>query len=263
MKAISNHLLVRLTKKTDELQLGDVTMYVDTSYETQRHARIVGDVILVPDSLYFKNLDHSGLKWDTPMEVKVGDEIILSFVEVTWSIKEGKSYEEDGHLFLYIKYDAAVVVKRKCSWIESTDEYIENKLSENMGLEVTQKRNFITENGVTYEIILLNGYLLVEQEKERYETVLYIPEGMQDKKAQTGIIRFIGTPNKAYHTEYDSKGNKVNGELPDDRFNLKVGDRIAFQQYADLALEYEMHRTFMGKDGAFVRLQRNKIYAKL
>ena len=86
---------------------------------------------------------------------------------------------------------------------------------------------------------------------------------MKESKAQSGTIRFIGKPNTRYHDQFNSSGKQMSGNLPDDRFDLKVGDRIGFLKFAAIDLEFDLHQSFAGKGKQFGRMQRNKVLCKL
>jgi len=252
MKLHTNHILIRLTKKTDELHLPGIgAIQIETGYDEERHQRLVGEVVQVPDKLIFENMDHTMMPWECEMEAMVGDEVILRRTDVSVSRFNGKSYEEDGHLFIYVAYEALILVKRKV------------KLG-NYALQVKDPMDkWLTLDGVHYFVIMLNGYMLVEQDDADCETKLSLPQNMKESKAQSGTIRFIGKPNTRYHDQYNSSGKQMSGNLPDDRFDLKVGDRIAFLKFAAIDLEMETHQSFAGKGKQFGRMQRNKVLCKL
>lgn len=252
MKLFSNHILIRLTKKTDELQLPGIgTLQIETVFDEERHQRLVGIVVQNPDELIFKNMDHSGMPWQTEIETMVGDEVIMRRTDVSVARHEGRSFEIDGHLHVYIEYHSLILAKRPFS-IEDFSTH----------LWWPFKNVVETENGL-HHVIMLNGFMLVEQDDTDMGTTLTLPEEFKGKKALTGVIKYMGKPNKAYHDNYNSVGQKITGELPDSRFNLSVGDRIGFLPFAALDLEFELHRTFEGSGKHFGRLQRNKVLCKL
>lgn len=281
MKLHSNHILIRLTKKTDELQLPGIgTLEIETVFDEERHQRIVGIVEEVPNELVFENMNHGQMPWECEMEARIGDEVILRRTDVSSSRFHGKSYEVDGHLYVYVPYTSVILVKREVyrSVIENEDfEIVKDTARRYM-----DNGPFIGSDGFVkpfdfsfdrsqtifvddkyFEVIMLNGFMLVEQDELDLGPKLTLPENIKESKAQTGTIRFIGKPNKRYHEQFESNGTKIQGLLPDNRFDLKVGDKIGFLKFASIDLEFDLHRTFGGKGLHFVRMQRNKILCKL
>jgi hypothetical protein len=246
MKPISNHVLIKLTKKTDELQLPGVgTLALETIFNEEQHQRLVGEVITVPEKLTFIKMDHGNMPWETEMEILVGDEVILRRTDVSVSRFEGKSFESEGHLYVHVPYHAVILSKRRLKYSNFPHGDI---------LEL---------DGENYVVTMLNGYMLVQQDDIDFQTEFYIPGNIKNPKAETGIIAFIGKPNTAYHPQFISAGFEYGSQLPDTRFDLKVGDRVAFIKHASVDLEYDIHRTFNGQGNHYVRMQRNKILAKL
>lgn len=252
MKPISNYVLIKLTKKTDELQLPGVgTLALETIFNEEQHQRLVGEVIMIPETLTFIKMDHSNMPWETKMELMVGDEVILRRTDVSVSRLEGKSFESEGHLFIHIPYHAVILAKRKHEPLIGSDGIIDTG---------SQSIKVDAEN---YVVTMLNGYMLVQQDDIDFQTEFFIPGNLKKEKAETGTIAFIGSPNTDYHTRFDGGGNEYGSDLSDTKFDLKVGDRVAFIKHAALDLEYEIHRTFNGSGNHYVRMQRNKILAKL
>lgn len=280
MKLFSNHILIRLTKKTDELQLPGIgTLQIETVFDEERHQRLVGEVVQNPEELIFKNMDHSGMPWETEIETMVGDEVIMRRTDVSVARHEGRSFEVDGHLHVYIEYHSLILAKRKVSvmpqigsegdvaieWAKQYQASVTKELSytQDDSQMYFKTPQFVEIDGERFEVIMLNGFMLVEQDDSLLSETLSLPDEFKGKKAETGRIAFIGKGNKAYHDNYNSVGQKVTGDLPDSRFDLKVGDRVGFLKYSSIDLEFEMHQSFAGKGKNFVRMQRNKILCKL
>lgn len=257
MKLQSNHVLIRLTKKTDELQLGDITMSVETVFDEERHQRLVGIVEQVPDQLIFENFNHNHMPWECDMEVEIGDEVIIRRTDVSVARHEGMSFEIDGHLHVYIHYKALILATREIS--EEDAEEIKNNIDGKFDLDA----NAIMQMGVYKKVIMLNGYMLVEQDDTDLGTNLTLPQNMKEIKAQTGTIRFLGKPNRRYHDQFNSSGDPITGNLPDEKFDLQVGDRIGFLKFSSVDLEFAIHQTFGMKGVQLGRLQRNKVLCKL
>lgn len=252
MQLHNNYVLVRLTKKTDELQLPGIgTLAVETVFDEERHQRLVGEVIQNPPELAFRNMDHSTMPWETTIETQVGDEVIMRRTDVSVARNEGRSFERDGHLFIYIEYHALILVKRKFTVEDYAREFC------------FHQENTVKVNDEYFNVIMLNGFILVEQEEEDLGTTLTLPDEFKGKRAERGRIAFIGSCNTAYHDNYTSAGHKIASNLPDNRFDLKVGDRIGFLPHSGIDLEFEIHQSFNGSGKPYIRMQRNKILCKL
>lgn len=252
MKLHSNYILVRLTKKTDELQLPVIgTLAIETVFDEERHQRLVGEVIQNPDELTFKNMDHSTMPWETTIETRVGDEVIMRRTDVSVARDEGRSFEIDGHLFIYIEYHSLILAKRPFTAEDFAREFC------------FHQENTVCVDEEYFHVIMLNGFMLVEQEEEDFGSTLTLPDEFKGKRAERGRIAFMGSCNTGYHDNYTSAGHKIASNLPDDRFDLKVGDRVGFLPFAALDLEFELHQSFAGRGKPYVRMQRNKILCKL
>lgn len=274
MKLHSNHVLVRLTKRTDEVIIeGLGSLPIETVFDEERHQRLVGIIEEVPDELIFENLNHSQMPWECDMEAKVGDETIIRRTDVSVARHEGKSFERDGQVFVYVPYHSLILVKRKLTIqeinINLNPTIVKNYSSIQFGQympdhhENMEKSQMISTDGEYFKVIMLNGYMLIEQDDKDLGSGLLMPDNVKNPKAETGTIKFIGKPNRRYHDSFDSKGNVASPNLPDNTFNLKVGDKIGFLKFASIDLEMELHQTFGNKGVKFGRLQRNKALCKL
>ena len=230
------------------------------------------------------------MPWETEMELLVGDEVILRRTDVSVSRFEGKSFESEGHLYVHVPYHAVILSKRKISsvlkttggvghtpegfwetvddslnpdFIEGQEIIVQGNISWKTTKDLKTECGIIELDGENYVVTMLNGYMLVQQDDTDFQTEFYIPGNIKNPKAETGIIAFIGKPNTAYHPQFISAGFEYGSQLTDTRFDLKVGDRVAFIKHASVDLEYDIHRTFNGQGNHYVRMQRNKILAKL
>jgi len=90
------------------------------------------------------------------------------------------------------------------------------------------------------EIIMLNGFCLVEPVEEDVKSNLLL-----NKKKKYGKIVKLANPNK----EYKNKALT-------DNVNVKVGDIISFDKFADIPVEYGMHKTL---DKEYWKIQRRNM----
>lgn len=205
MRMLNNYVHILLDRKTDEIKVGQLKLYIDTSFNEEAHRPIVGVVRNVPEKLKFIDGDWSQMPWDTDMELKIGDEVILKRPAVSGAIANGFVKEDEEGLHVFVKYSEVVVARRgDC-------------------------------------IIPLNGFVLVEPLEEEYKTSLALPETSKKDSKIYGKIIYIGTPNRRYITKRNGAG--VETTEPPDTDELKVGDIVAFSNVADIYLEYDLHRT--------------------
>lgn len=229
-------MLIELERKTDEYRCeGGQVIYLDTSFDQEIHRPIVGKVVAIPDDVPME----FG-KWETDVELKVGDEVILRRIAVGAAMAHEK-YVMDKDFIICIHYTDIVLAKRFIRRV-GFDEQVE------------PGENQVVSQGGLYDVIMLNGYLLVEPEVEKLETFLFIPDAFKKESAMFGTIKFMGSPNKKYQALDGSY-------IPDTDFDISVGERIMFFRVGNIPLEYDIHRTFAGKNKGFFRMQRNNILA--
>lgn len=129
-----------------------------------------GEVVAVPERLIFDPNIECSMKWDTDMELKVGDNVIyhyLVFFNATDPnlINDGKLLkEEDGNFYLYVPYDSIFLAIR--------DE----------------------------KIVMLNGWVLAK--KVQKDSTFIVPDKYKDIK-NLFSIHHNGSNNRSHeHTEY-------------------------------------------------------------
>lgn len=226
--------MVKLNRIPEEIKLkSGKKIYIDPNYEPEKHAAVTGHVIATPLLIYSKSR-YDSMPWDTDMELEVGDYVIFYYLAAVNAFrKEDPKWlkDEDGNLYVFVKYDNFYVAKRRVNNISP--------------LEVD-------------EIIPLNGYCIIEPvineeyqklEKKYNELELEVPKHLMKKFSyKYGIVKYLGKPNRSYRTADNDGGD------------LKVGDKVIMRRIADIPLEYEYHATFDGRKKYF-RVQRRHIMA--
>jgi len=226
----SNYVLVMPTRANDEYKMADGNvLYIDTTYEKEQHAVTSGIVFKVPEKLQF-NLEGNKLDFDVSMDLKEGDEVFHHYLASKHCIEYGKYVIYEGILMLMVNYDQLYAAKRQ---IEETNEF---------------------------DVVMLNGYVLIEPEIEEKPEVnikgYTLPEYLFNRASgQFGTVKYIGSPVKEYR-DPDYR------DFDDSKVDISPGDRIFFIQNNDIPLEYEIHRSFEGKQ-EFFRMQRRDILAKV
>jgi len=241
---INNYVLIKL-ESNDSIKLDSglvILMPPPSKQQNEENFKpLRGSVVSLPEKLVFKQGDHTSLKWKTEMELCVGDNVILKrpALSMALSKENGSYFIEDGNVFVYIKYDEIIVGKRG------------------------------------EEVVILNGYVIIEPEVIAYNTPLVIPEMAKKDSRMFGIVRFIGKPNQEYHITKNSKsediattdevfwGRKENGEFKIDAVELQPGDKVQFAPSTAIPLEQELFQTLAGRNQKLYRMQRFNILTKI
>lgn len=198
---------------------------LDMTFEEEKHAARVGEVIAVPEKLYYTEQGPDSLPWDTDMEIQVGDEVTYHFLSATTATdRHWERYVEfDGEIYIFVNYDRIFTAKR---------------------------------NG---EIICLNGFVLVEPVEKVNNR--YLPENFsfsdtyKGKDKYFGRVRFMGSLVRSYRLSRKI----VHGPDQDD---IKEGDLILMDKVCDIPLEYPFHAMLNGNK-VYYRVQRRYIRAIL
>ncbi len=158
VKAGHGTILVKPLKANNYANIGDSKIYVDTSYQKEKHSISYGEVISVcdtiPDSLR------------TTIEVHPGDIVFFHYLCVMNAIRDKKFLESQGQVYYSIPYESLYVSKRNP---QSSDQ-----------------------------IICLNGFMLVTPTMEHSQDKIgkiFLPECMMaQEQVSRGRVAFIGSP---------------------------------------------------------------------
>ncbi|NBP05186.1 MAG: hypothetical protein EBV15_03040 [Bacteroidetes bacterium] len=105
------------------------------------------------------------------------------------------------------------------------------------------------------QVICINGFILVEPEKERIVTDLFVPDNAQDLSKQIGTVVYAGTPNRGYKIDV-----LVNGYTsPDDP--VSVGDRVMFNWNDAIPVQPNAELRGEIKRGMLYRMQHKDVHA--
>ncbi len=226
-KTGSNHVMVELDPENDHIKMRDGgELYIDTTYEPDKHVTVTGTVRAVPENLIFDPENPSKMPWDTDMELLEGDRVIINYLAVGNCFRpEMKKYwVQDGKRFIFVQYRSIYCMIR-----------------DNV-------------------IIPINGYCLIEPMPDRYieslhkraDTAGLILAGMKEKNNKRvvyGKVAYTGTPNERYFDPcYTDKG-----------VDIVPGDEVALRKISDLPAEYEYHAK-LGGGKKFWRVQRKDIF---
>jgi len=229
-RCLNNFIFIKLDEANDSIKLKNgVNLYIDNSYEPEKHATVTGTVYGVPSHLKYSGIPNKDMPWDTPMEIKLGDKIICYYLSVINALKpENERYVLEGKdRFIFISYEFIYAVIR--------DE----------------------------KIIPVNGYCLIEpcedpaitQERERMEKLgmeLVVLETRTNTHVIFGKVKYVGTPIREY----------VEEEHTDEGVDVSPGDTVVIRKISDIPLQYELHSKLDG-GARYYRVQRKNILAKV
>ena len=214
-----NYVLVEMTHKSEGIKSkgGIIVGFLpEEEYEdeTTSHAADLAEVYAIvyklPERLYFKKDDPGSMPWDCDQELEIGDWAFFNVIESKNAVEilcEDKSYR-------LIPYADCYCAKRK-RWLSKFD------------------------NKWTTDVIMLNGYVLLEQ----IFTIIEHPLAVENKKEDKtrGIVRYIGKPNREY----------VRPEYVDFK-ELEVGDEVMFNPGSPV---FKLERL-----AALARFDNNNLY---
>lgn len=196
-------------------------MFIDTTYEEEKHTATQCEVIGVPSELFYSNdvrEKYSSVEFDAELEIEEGDQVFIHYLSTMTAIEDKRCIEdEDGDVYYFIKYD----------------------------------KLFASTRGD--QVIMLNGYIAVEpitDEDYKDSEFLAMPDSVKNKDSkEIGRVVFVGAKLKGYQFSPD---------YSDEHYNVKPGDVVAFTKSSDIPMQYDIHRSFQG-DKKMFRMQRKDI----
>lgn len=197
-------------------------LYVDTSFEPEKHVVRIGTVMKAPDRIIDKQSP-----WITDVEIKEGDRVVMYFLAV----------------------QNCMSPEKKTYWVEKGVVYIAIKY---------QNIYAVIEEG---NVKPVNGYILVEPVEDpewiRLKKLfamrnMDVPDLRKNSNTNVtyGKIVYMGKPNLSYNDHYKS----------DEHHNEKVGDTVIMKRIKDIPVEYEYHAQIDGGRKLY-RIQRHDILA--
>jgi len=229
-RTAGNHIMVELDPENDHIKLKDGgILYVDTTFDPEKHVTVIGTVRAIPDRLVFDEKKPGEMPWDTDLELEVGDKVIMHYLAVLNCLRNEikKYWIEDGRRYIFIQYRSIFTILRG------------------------------------KEIIPINGYCLIEPMSDKYIEDLrsradeagIMLAGMKEKNNQRvvyGRVAYAGAPNRRYFEE----------EYTDEGTDIKPGDEVVMKKITDIPVEFEYHAKIDGGRKLW-RVQRRDIMAIL
>ncbi len=231
MRCGVNQVVVQLDRKQDEFRMKDgKKLYLDTSFEPERHAPVSGTIVNMCSELFFTTTfaRPQSLKWDTGIELQVGDYVISYYLVSVNALKEKDGRiitDELGNQYLFLRYDQIFAGRR------------EGKV--------------ITCNG--WNLLTPIVDLALSEETQRIKDAGLMPPWLEHKLGSSqkmARMAYIAKPVKRYRDP----------RIYDFDDEISPGDLVAVRRNALIPLEYSIHASFMGKDILY-RVQREFMYA--
>ena len=193
MIPIGNFVEIEVEKGTKMVKVGDEEFYIDNSYDPGNHVTTTGVIKSIPTKLIYKG--EKGMEWKTSIDIQVGDKVWFQKYEAIQSL---------GRLADPVLSD-----------FEDNSSYI--IVNDRIHIFIPYSALFCVERN--NEIIMLNGYVIIEPIEKKYNTIFDIPAKMKVDEATMGKILLMGKPNE----EYDFKDYV-------DTMGYEVGDTVLFRK---------------------------------
>lgn len=170
----NNKILVRPVYDTANYKTkSGIIMVGDIEFEKADNSNRVGEVVKVPDGLFFSRKSNRSMDWDTDLEVAVGD---LVWYDITEAWNAPIVIHNKTHYYL-VRYDSCIVAKRGD------------------------------------KVIMLNGFNLCEPVYETYQSAIEDPNKKRLNNFEAIVrytgVPVRGYFNKGWTSEKVSVGDRV------------------------------------------------------
>jgi hypothetical protein len=224
---LNNLVMVRLDPENEKVG----GLFIDTTYNPELHVTVTGKVFGLPSHLIYTGKANIGMPWDCPMEIKMGDDIVLFYLSVMNELSPQTSrygvMKEGKNRFILVSYDSVYAIVRDDKIIP-VNGYCLIEPCKNP--EIESQRERMTKLGLTP----------ITLKKDSITSVVY------------GIVRHIGVPNRRY----------VDDGPTDEGVDIAVGDTIVMKKVSDIPLQYDLHQK-VNEGKKLFRVQRRQMFAKL
>jgi hypothetical protein len=229
-RTFGNFVMIKLDKENTSIKLKDgFELYVDTTFEPEKHATVTGIVQGLPSRLEYSGKPNIGMAWKTDMELRFGDHVIMYYLSVVNALKkEHRRYVLQGEdRYVFIPYENIYAVYGE---------------------------GFIKP---------INGYILVEpcddpallKREATLRSLGLEPVRLKTKSNSNvvfGKVKYMGAPNQSY----------VDDGMTDEGVNVNIGDILIMRRVSDIPLQYDLHAKIDG-GAKYYRVQRRSIFAKI
>lgn len=89
-RMISNYVEIEIDDSNEWYDKNGLKIQLDTTYEPEKNAQVVGVVTAVPDRLWYDKKNPASMEYDVDMELSVGDRVVFHFLAISNARKEGR-----------------------------------------------------------------------------------------------------------------------------------------------------------------------------
>lgn len=89
-RMISNYVEIEIDDSNEWYDKNGLQIQLDTTYEPEKNAQVVGVITAVPDHLWYDKKDPASMEYDVDMELSVGDKVVFHFLAISNARKEGR-----------------------------------------------------------------------------------------------------------------------------------------------------------------------------
>lgn len=228
---LNNFVFIRLDPENTSVKLkSGFELYVDQSFDPEKHAQVVGTVFGLPSHLSYSGQPNKGMPWQCPLEIKIGDKVIIYYLSVINALKKDTQrylFEGDDR-YIFVSYEFIYALIRDGKIIP-VNGYVLIEPCENP--EVTRQREVMKKIGL--EMVEIG-------DKRNSNEVIF------------GRVKYTSVPNRQYVDENSS----------DEGVDIAVGDVVIIRKTHDIPLQYDLHAKIDG-GAKYYRVQRRNILAKV
>lgn len=226
---LPNQVLIKLRIQNDTI--ADGKLWIDRAFNEMEHTDIIGEVVKLPNRMFILDPDQNHI--ERPIELEVGDTVYTFYLGIQQALKQQRReniiYNPEGRVIM-----------------DGKDTYV---IIRNRDIFVALRGN---------KVIPLNDYLLIEPtykelkeiERKEKETGVLVTEAHKKyfkENTQWGIIRYVGQNLSQSDTGFSDE-------------DLKPGKEVYMRKFADIPLEYELHKTFEKERNLCRVLRRDILY---
>lgn len=225
-KTLNNLIMIKLDAENDTVK----GLFVDTTFEPERHTTVTGIIWGLPSHLQYTGKPNIGMPWETPLQAKIGDGVIVYYLSIVNALKpkESRCIIEDGKRFVLIPYQFIYAIIRDGKIIP-VNGYVLIEPCENP--EVTRQREAMKKIGLE---------MVEPTDKRNSNEVIF------------GRVKYTSVPNRQY----------VDDNTSDEGVDIAVGDVVIIRKTNDIPLQYDLHAKIDG-GAKYYRVQRRNILAKV
>lgn len=227
---LPNQVLIKLRIQNDTI--ADGKLWIDRAFNEFEHTDIIGEVVRLPNRMFILDPDQDHI--ERPIELEVGDTVYMFYLAVQQALKqqrrekivynpEGRVIREDGETYIIMKYPGNVFLALRGDKVIPVNDYV---LIEPIYKELSQAE----------EKAKLSGIAVPDSAVAEFK-----------KNTNWGIIRYVGQNLSQSDTGYSDE-------------DLKPGKEVYMRKFADIPLEYELHKTFEKERNLCRVLRRDILY---